>query len=136
MSFTLMLKILSTKLAKYKKSRVGVGGDGKNIHNGRVELNGRDKISSNKVDSNGVGDNEVVEEKNYQKMSKFKKTVRSLDFLISGAKLTFTKLGEAFIKALILDHFDLDCHIWIETDILGYAIGGLLIQLTLNSSGQ
>ena len=40
---------------------------------------------------------------------KSKKTVRSLDFLIPGAKLAFTKWRQAFIKAAIFHHFDPEC---------------------------
>ncbi len=34
------------------------------------------------------------------------------------------------MEALILNHFDLERHIRIETDVSGYAIGGILSQLT------
>ena len=57
----------------------------------------------------------------------------TLDFLILGAKLAFTELSQAFLKALILHHFDPERYIQIETDVLGYAIGEVLSQLTLNN---
>ncbi len=41
-----------------------------------------------------------------------------------------------FVEAPILNHFDLECHIWIETDTSGYAIGEILSQLTSDDSGQ
>ena len=44
-------------------------------------------------------------------------------FFTTNAKRPFIKLRQAFIKALILNHFDLERHIQIETDALGYAIG-------------
>ena len=47
-------------------------------------------------------------------------------YLTPGAKRAFTQLRQAFIKAPILRHFDLECHIQIETDASGYAIGGVL----------
>ena len=50
-------------------------------------------------------------------------------FLILNTRTTFNYLWLAFIKALILQYFDLECHIWIETDVLGYAISGILSQL-------
>ena len=65
----------------------------------------------------------------------FEKTVRSLDFLTSGAKLMFIKLRQAFIKAPILHYFDLERHIRVETDESGYAIGGVLSQLTSDDLG-
>ena len=55
-------------------------------------------------------------------------------YLTPNARQAFTQLRQAFTKAPILRHFDLKCHIRIETDALGYAIGGVLSQLT--DSGQ
>ena len=98
----------------------------------------RSRIDDNEVDGNGVEDDKV--EKKVQKLSKsknlskFKKTV-GLKFLTLRAKLAFTKLRQAFFKAPILYHFDPERHIWIETDALGYAIGGVLSQLTSDNSG-
>ena len=51
-------------------------------------------------------------------------------FLTPDARTAFNRLRLAFTDALILQHFDPECHIWIETDALGYAIGGVLSQLT------
>ena len=50
-------------------------------------------------------------------------------FLIPKARAAFNHLWLAFIKAPILWHFNLEYHIWIKTDTLGYAIGGVLSQL-------
>ena len=55
------------------------------------------------------------------------------NFLISNAKKVFNHLWLAFIKAPILQHFDPKSHIQIETYVLGYAIGGVLSQLNLDS---
>ena len=54
------------------------------------------------------------------------------NFLTSDAKKAFNHLRLAFIKALILRHFDPESHIRIETDASGYAIGGVLSQLNLD----
>ena len=51
-------------------------------------------------------------------------------FLTVNAKKTFTKLRQTFVKAPILNHFDLEHYIQIETDVLGYAIDGIFRQLT------
>ena len=59
-----------------------------------------------------------------------------MDFLTPRAKLAFTKLRQAIFKAPILYHFDPEHHIRIETDASGYAIGGVLSQLTLDDSGR
>ena len=53
-------------------------------------------------------------------------------FLTSKAKEAFNRLKQAFTKASILQHFDPECYIRIETDTSGYAIGGVLSQLTPN----
>ena len=75
-------------------------------------------------------------ERKFKNLSKSKKTVRSLDFLTPGAKLAFTKLKQTFFKALILHHFELKRHIWIETDVSGYAISKVLSQLISDNLGQ
>ncbi len=54
------------------------------------------------------------------------------DFLTPKAKKAFIHLRKAFIKAPILRHFQPEHHIWIETNALGYAIGGVLSQMTLD----
>ena len=101
----------------------------------------RNKLDGSKLDSGEVDGGEVKDDeigKKVQKMSKFKnlskskKTVGSSDFLTPGARLVFTKLRQAFFKALILHHFDLKYYIRIKTDVLGYAIGGVFSQLTLD----
>ena len=40
------------------------------------------------------------------------------------------------MKAAILYHFDPEYYIWIEMDVLGVAIGGVLGQLTLDDLGR
>ena len=119
------------KTAKLKKSGDGVGSDNRA---GRVGS----KIDSDEVDGGEVEVDKVgkkVQKKTKSKnLSKSKKTIGSSDFLILGAKLAFTKFRQAFLKAPMLYHFDPERHIRIETDVLGYAIGGVLSQLT--SEGQ
>ena len=51
-------------------------------------------------------------------------------FFTPKARLAFTQLRQAFVKAPILYHFDLKSQIRIKTDALGYAIGGILNQLS------
>ena len=55
-------------------------------------------------------------------------------FLISEAKAAFNHLQLAFIKTLILWHFDLEYHIWIETKASRYTIGRMLSKLTSGTS--
>ena len=56
------------------------------------------------------------------------------NFLTPNAKKAFNQLQLAFIKAPILQYFDLESHIRIETDASGYAISRVLSQLNLNSN--
>ena len=55
------------------------------------------------------------------------------NFLIPNAKTAFNYLRLTFIEVLTLRHFDLESHIRIEIDASGYAIGGVLSQLNLDS---
>ena len=54
------------------------------------------------------------------------RATRESIFLIPNAKKVFNHLKQAFIKALILQDFDLKSHIRIEIDISGYIIGRML----------
>ena len=64
------------------------------------------------------------------------KAARGSEYLISDTKKAFNHLRHAFTKALILQHFDPEWHIPIESNVLGYAIGGVLSLLTLNDLSQ
>ena len=46
-------------------------------------------------------------------------------FFTPEARKPFIKLRQAFIEALILNHFDLECHIQIKIDISSYIISGI-----------
>ena len=97
-----------------------------------------------------AGNNEVVggggdrADETIMDLSKNKKSKKSThvpnigatgksNFLTPDVKKAFNYLWLAFIKAPILRHFDLESHIRIETDASGYAIGGVLSQLNLDS---
>ena len=58
--------------------------------------------------------------------------LEELKVLTSNPKEAFNHLKQAFTKALILWHFDLECYIRIETNVSGYVIGEVLSQLTSN----
>ncbi len=66
------------------------------------------------------------------KKPNFAKANSGTEFLTSGAKEVFIHLQKAFTKALILRHFDLKCHIRIETDVSGYVISEVLSQMILD----
>ena len=87
-------------------------------------------------------DNKVVGGGNYRNLFKSKKSknvksgiqtyigvTEEFMFLISIGREACDQLKQVFTKVSILQHFDLECHIRIETDTLGYAIGGILSQL-------
>ena len=127
-----MLKALGSTESKIQpgESGVRVGGS-----NGARCDGSESKIDDSKVDDDEVRDNEV--RKKVQKLSKSKnlsksKKIVGLDFLTPRAKLTFTKLRQAFVKAPIFHYFDLERRIQIEIEALGYAIGGVLSQLSLD----
>ena len=64
----------------------------------------------------------------------FGATETGSSFLTPEAKSAFNRLWLAFTKAPILCHFNPECHIWIETDTSGYAIGRLLSRLASGTS--
>ena len=70
-----------------------------------------------------------------KKLSQSKKILGS-DFFTPRARLAFIKLRQAFVKAPILHHFDLERHIRVETDVSGYVIGEILSQLTFDKLDQ
>ena len=93
------------------------------------------RIDKNEFDTDGDGGvsggrvNDRIE--NLSTNTKVKKSSRT-DFLISGAKKAFNRLRKAFTETLILRHFDPKCHIQIETNALGYAIGEIFSQMAPN----
>ena len=129
-----MLKTSNTKSAKPRKGGVGVG-NGSRARRDGSELDKR-KTVDNKVDDEF--DNKVEKKSQNpsksENLSKSKKT--ELGFLTSGARMAFTKLRQVFIKSLIFHHFDLERHIWVETNVSGYAIGGIFSQLISDNSGR
>ena len=83
-----------------------------------------------------VGGDDCKDETVKRSLLTSKNSNKATGYLIPKARLAFTQLRKAFIKALILQHFDPKCHIWIETDVSGYAIDGVLNQLNLDNLGQ
>ena len=99
----------------------------------------------------GAGDDEIVRGKDNRadktivdlsksRKKKFRQSTCMLNigatkksnFLTLNAKKAFNYLWLAFIKAQILQHFDLEDHIQIETDASGYAIDRVLIQWNID----
>ena len=116
--------------------------------------------SNGKVDRFGIGKNGIEHAKKSRKLSKSRKpknkkmsksqnlaksekklskngnstnfdtTKDGPKFLTPNARTAFNHLWLAFTEALILQYFDLKCHIWIEIKALGFFIGTILSQLT------
>ena len=57
------------------------------------------------------------------------------NYLTPDAKRAFGQLRQAFTEAPILQHFNLEQYIQVETDVSGHTISGVLSQLT-NDLGQ
>ena len=86
------------------------------------------------IDSVGGGDRE--DETVERSLLSSKNSNGATGYLTPNAKRAFTQLRQAFTKALIRQHFDPECYIRIEIDASGYAIGGVLSQLTSDNLGQ
>ena len=120
------------------ESLVGVGGDSR-AWQGRSKFN-RSKLDGVEVDGSKIDGIEVEDDevgKKVQKRSKSKNLSKTTsDFFIFGAKLTFTKLRQTFLKAPILYYFNPKCHIRIKKYVLGYAIDRILSPLISDDLGQ
>ena len=87
-----------------------------------------------------VGGGSKADDRNLSKSKKSKNAksgkqtrigaTRKPAFLTPGARKALNQLRQAFTKAPIFWHFYLEYHIQIETHASGYAIGGVLSQLT------
>ena len=118
---------LKTSGSTESTTRLREGGVGVNSY-GKCKFGGS-KIGGSKIDSIEFGDNKIGKN---QKMSKSKKIIGFSNFFTSKARLTFTKLRQVFVKALILYHFDPECHIRIIMDVLGFTIGKVFSQTILD----
>ena len=95
----------------------------------RSSKNSLSSLDVAQVDEVGIGGGGDCEDETVGR-SLSKNLNRTTDYLTPNARRAFTKLRQAFTKAPILHHFDPKCHIRIETDTSGYAIGDVLSQLT------
>ena len=123
---------------------------GRNDGNGEVDGFGGDSVEHAKKSGNPKGQNLAKSRKSSKskksKGEKSKKPPKSGNspnfgvtetgpsFLTPKARIAFNRLRLAFTKAPIFWCFDPKCHIWIKTDALGYAIGGVLSQLASRTS--
>ena len=124
------------KTTKPRKGGVGVSDNTRAGHGrSKIDRSGIDNVEVDgievEVDELGKKGRKTFKSKN---LCKSKKTV-ILDFLTLRAKIAFTELRQAFFKAPILHHFDPEYYNRIEMNESGYAIGGVLSQLTSDNSG-
>ena len=91
-----------------------------------------DNAEVGSIGSSGDCDDEMVEKSPLTS----KNSNGVTDYPTLGVKRAFNQLRQAFNKAPILRYFDPECYIRIETDVSGYAIGGILSQPTLDNLGQ
>ena len=124
----------------------GEGGDG--IDGGGVEIakksgkskgqetsKSRKSAKSQKLSKSGISKGEKPKKSSKSRNSpNFDAKDSGPSFLTPEARSAFNHLWLAFTEAPILRHFDPECHIRIETDALGYAIGGVLSQLASGTS--
>ncbi len=107
----------------------------------QVTENKKNQDAPSGIDSGGTIDGDIKNLSSIVKSAKskkpnFAKTNFGIDFLTSRAKKTFIHLQKAFIEAPILRHFDPECHIQIVIDASGYAIDGVLSQMTSDHLDQ
>ena len=127
-----LTSMLKTSGGTESKTRPGEGGVG--VGGSRAGRGGSKLGDGSGMDDIEVDGGEVEVGEKGRNLFKSKKT--ELGFFTSGARKAFTELRQAFIKALILYHFDPKRHFRVETDASGYAIGRVLSQLTLDDLGQ
>ena len=89
--------------------------------------------NKNKVSRGEIGGNKI---RILSTSSTLNKNSIRADYLTSGAKKAFNLLWYAFTQVLILQHFDLEWHIPIKTNVSDYAINRVLSQLTLDDLDQ
>ena len=77
--------------------------DGNEVTNKTNSIQGKNQAKMTKS-------KDLVKSKNHDFLSNSRNMEAGLGFLTLGARLKFTKLRQAFVKASILHHFDLKCH--------------------------
>ena len=85
------------------------------------------------IGGSGKADNRNLSKKSKNAKFGIQMHVRATEepmFLTFNTKEAFNRLKQAFIKAPILQHFDPECYIRIETNTSGYSVGGVLSRLT------
>ena len=116
----------------------------RNDGNGEIDRFGDDGVKYAKMSGKSKGQKKFKSWKSakFKKPSKngnlpnFDAKNRGPSFLTLKAKAVLNRLQLAFTKALILWHFDPEYYIRIRTDVLSNAIGGVVSQLTSETSSN
>ena len=128
--FTSMLKITgSTGFAANPKETKGEIGGNSMIGNSMVGGNEATNPTKGKNQAKMTKSKILVKSKNHDFLKSRTEEVR-MGFITSEARLAFTQLRQAFIKAPIFYHLNPESYIWIETDVSNYAINSILSQLS------
>ena len=109
--------------AKLKKTKTKVGND--NIVGGGKVTN-QTSFIKRKNKAKMAKFKNLIKIKNYDILFNSKNIIAGQGFFIPEARLAFTKIRQALVKALILHYFDSKYHIWIEIYISRYAISKIL----------
>ena len=117
-----MLKITKNtgSIAKFKETKNKFDGD--NMVSSNEVTN--QKSSIKKLSKTAKSKNLVQPENQDLSLNSKKRT--GLEFFIPRARLTFIKLRQVFIKALIVYYFNLECHRRIKINASRYAIARIL----------
>ncbi len=121
-------KALSTQTIENKKNQDAPNAAG-GVDDGRVDRN----IKNLSIVANSAKSKKSKSTKSKKldlPKANFARDNSGTDFLTPETKKAFIYLRKAFTEAPILRHFDPECHFQIETNALGYAIGGVLSQMT------
>ena len=101
------------------------------------KLKGQNLAKSRKLFKSGKSKGEKSKKPSKSENSTNFNTINARpNFFTSGIREVFNCLRLSFIKAPIFWHFDPECHILIETDLLGYVIGGMLSQLAFGTKSD
>ena len=109
-------------VASLEETKDGVGGDNMiNVVGGGEVTNPTKGKNPAKTTKSKI----LVKSKNHD-FPKSRPEEAGTGFFTPKARLAFTRLRQAFVKAPIFYYFNPENHIRIETDALGYAIGSIL----------
>ena len=132
--FTSMLKTKGNtgSVANLKEPESEIGGNNV-VGNSMVSGNEATNFIKRKNQAKTTKSKILVKSKNYGFPPYSRNREAGMGFFTPKTRLAFTQLRQAFVKAPILYHFHPKSYIRNETDTSGYAIGGVLSQLSFGT---